>query len=513
MLAATGTGSQGSGSAPSLPTSTSPFSNTSSVGRLTRTYLAVARKLKMERHGKLADEIGAYDAEAARLDAQDKRVEAFLFKERSLVLRQKLYGPSHKVVTDCAKDLTLQYSVVAMDLIRGGDTVESLKLLEKAQILSSSEVLFPEELPRKQLLAVMYNNFGCYYKFLSKLHTAWKYLQKALLIESTVPGCHNPAGTHLNVCALLSQMGRHRGALHHAQNAIHALKQEREKLAAERAMQDALRIAARGRVAATSDDAASDASGRSEGSSTRRRPEVSSSNTSLDSAGAHRAGSVAPFQYPADLDGAQVGQAAETDVNKSCLMVIALYNAAVELEHLSSLPDAVEYYQEALQVATSELGSDHALVESVSSALAIARRSSLKAVKRPLAPYDDSMEAGSVVSDMETPPLDRILGRGMEDRSKTPMSTVSDSARQGKRTQGRGPEGIRLPAVGASAAAAAAAGAPGSNTTWSPVGGLASSPRLHGASGAVSPHGAQPSPPSGARGRGPGPRVGSFRDP
>ncbi len=96
--------------------------------------------------------------------AQDKRVEAFLFKERSLVLRQKLYGPSHKVVTDCAKDLTLQYSVVAMDLIRGGDTVESLKLLEKAQILSSSEVLFPEELPRKQLLAVMYNNFGCYYK-------------------------------------------------------------------------------------------------------------------------------------------------------------------------------------------------------------------------------------------------------------------------------------------------------------------------------------------------------------
>ena len=181
---------------------------------------------------------------------QGKRVDAFLFKERSLVLRQKLYGASHRVVTDCAKDLTLQYSVVAMDLIRGGDTVESLKLLEKAQILSSSEVLFPEELPRKQLLAVMYNNFGCYYKLyvpprargsrlvvvpvswgvcwvflpsrcpvavcawcvpcrsLSKLHTAWKYLQKALLIESTVPGCHNPAGTHLNVCALLSQMGR-----------------------------------------------------------------------------------------------------------------------------------------------------------------------------------------------------------------------------------------------------------------------------------------------------------------
>ena len=31
-------------------------------------------------------------------------------------------------------------------------------------------------------------------------------------------------------------------------------------------------------------------------------------------------------------------------------MVIALYNAAVEMEHLGSIVDAVEYDQEALQV-------------------------------------------------------------------------------------------------------------------------------------------------------------------
>jgi hypothetical protein len=53
----------------------SPFSNTNSVGRLTRTYLAVARKLKMERHGKLAEEIGNFDAEAARLDSQVHHVQ------------------------------------------------------------------------------------------------------------------------------------------------------------------------------------------------------------------------------------------------------------------------------------------------------------------------------------------------------------------------------------------------------------------------------------------------------
>jgi hypothetical protein len=46
----------------------SPFANTSSVGRLTRTYLAAARRLRLERHGKLATEIEALQQEALALD-------------------------------------------------------------------------------------------------------------------------------------------------------------------------------------------------------------------------------------------------------------------------------------------------------------------------------------------------------------------------------------------------------------------------------------------------------------
>lgn len=91
-------------------------------------------------------------------------MDAFQLKERGLSLRQRLYGQSHPVVTEFAKELCLQYSVVSMDLVRSGDKVASLKLLEKAQLVSSSAVLFPDAVMRKQLLAVMYNNFGCYYK-------------------------------------------------------------------------------------------------------------------------------------------------------------------------------------------------------------------------------------------------------------------------------------------------------------------------------------------------------------
>ena len=35
----------------------------------------------------------------------------------------------------------------------------------------------------------------------------------------------NPAGTHLNLCATLSQLGRHQPALEHAQCALELLKQ------------------------------------------------------------------------------------------------------------------------------------------------------------------------------------------------------------------------------------------------------------------------------------------------
>lgn len=44
---------------------------------------------------------------------------------------------------------------------------------------------------------------------LGKLHTAIQYMEKALKIESNTPTCDNPAGTHLNICAILSELGRY----------------------------------------------------------------------------------------------------------------------------------------------------------------------------------------------------------------------------------------------------------------------------------------------------------------
>lgn len=59
-----------------------------------------------------------------------------------------------------------------------------------------------------------------------KLHTALQYLEQALRIEVAAPGGESPACTHLNMCAVLSQLARHEQALLHARSAIEILREE-----------------------------------------------------------------------------------------------------------------------------------------------------------------------------------------------------------------------------------------------------------------------------------------------
>ena len=73
------------------------------------------------------------------------------------------------------------------------------QLLKKAEALSG-----PDDL----ITAVTYNNIACYFRRKGKLRTALSYLEKAQRIEMRVKTVSNPAGTRLNLCAVLSQLDR-----------------------------------------------------------------------------------------------------------------------------------------------------------------------------------------------------------------------------------------------------------------------------------------------------------------
>jgi tetratricopeptide (TPR) repeat protein len=137
--------------------------------------------------------------------------------ERGLVLRQHFFGAESDEVWNACKTVGEMCNLLAMTYLQQEDFNMVLELLKKAEILTE------RDLPGR---AATYNNLACYYRRQGKLHSALQYLQKALKIESKLSNVQNAADTHINACAVLSQLGRHQSALEHAQNALILLQEE-----------------------------------------------------------------------------------------------------------------------------------------------------------------------------------------------------------------------------------------------------------------------------------------------
>lgn len=129
------------------------------------------------------------------------------------------------VLSSLFERLAVGYNTLGMKHLKEGNTDASCKFFEKAEALTDPANLHMNGETRLVLRAVTYNNMGCFYKSMSKLHTALNYLKKAQKIEERIGHkCQNPAGTHLNLCALLSQMSKHQEALQQAQCALKLLE-------------------------------------------------------------------------------------------------------------------------------------------------------------------------------------------------------------------------------------------------------------------------------------------------
>jgi hypothetical protein len=83
-----------------------------------------------------------------------------------------------------------------------------------------------------KLIALTYSNIGCYYKRLGQFKTALKYLRGALDLESqTTMEATDLAGTHLNICAILSRLKQHSSAYQHASAALGLLTRQQQSSA------------------------------------------------------------------------------------------------------------------------------------------------------------------------------------------------------------------------------------------------------------------------------------------
>jgi tetratricopeptide (TPR) repeat protein len=120
------------------------------------------------------------------------------------------------------ESLLLRYNKVAMDYLRDDAFIDCAKFLKKADKLLGSDNPSINKLPNRQkLLGLTYNNFACYHKRRRQPNVALTYLKRALEAEAVLETeVTNLAGTHLNICAIYSELAKHQEALESAQTAL-----------------------------------------------------------------------------------------------------------------------------------------------------------------------------------------------------------------------------------------------------------------------------------------------------
>jgi len=132
-----------------------------------------------------------------------------------------------KLVLTCNKE--------GMDFLRKGQHKQAFEQLKYAETMLGERQ--GEDEPTN-LLAVTCNNIGCYYKKVGKLHAALSYLRKSLKIEVNLQTDDvTVAGTHLNICAILSKLDKHDKAAQHALCALELIS-NRVNAAGDAASQD-----------------------------------------------------------------------------------------------------------------------------------------------------------------------------------------------------------------------------------------------------------------------------------
>ena len=144
------------------------------------------------------------DERVSELLKKGNKLEALGLVEQGIEIRRQVYGPQSEEVQASNAQLCEMCNSLASEYLERSDLQLSLDLLKRAEFISTSV----------QSKIRTLNNFACYYRQTGKIRIAQNYLYKALGIQG------DSASTHLNLCAVLSQLDKHDQALIHAMQAV-----------------------------------------------------------------------------------------------------------------------------------------------------------------------------------------------------------------------------------------------------------------------------------------------------
>jgi tetratricopeptide (TPR) repeat protein len=173
-------------------------------------------------------QIRLLDDKFQRVSRLNRPMEALKVLEEAVMLKHTHFGVDSDETRDAFRLFVSECSTTAMNALNREEHSTSFELLKKAESLTEDGLFLGDEQERLRLRAIIFNNLGCFYKRRNKLHASLQYLEKALNLELQCSIVENPAGTHFNMCATLSQLGRHSQALQHAMCAVEILANARE---------------------------------------------------------------------------------------------------------------------------------------------------------------------------------------------------------------------------------------------------------------------------------------------
>ncbi|KAE9021225.1 hypothetical protein PR001_g13427 [Phytophthora rubi] len=157
------------------------------------------------------------DEECVHQQRAGNYLKAFDCMERALVLRRHFFGIESEEVVQACRALAEMCNLLAMSFLQQDNYAVTIDLLKKAEVLTQRH--------HSAERATTLNNLACYYRRLGKLHSAMTSLKRALELEKILENVRNAADTQLNMCAVLSQLGKHQEALEHAQEALITLQE------------------------------------------------------------------------------------------------------------------------------------------------------------------------------------------------------------------------------------------------------------------------------------------------
>ena len=159
--------------------------------------------------------------------------QALQARESLLLAAKAAYGDGSPELAAACAAFVERCNRAAMDALRtAGRTDECFTLLRKAEILTDMHgAMRGSPAARLRARAATFNNLGLFYRARRQHDAALSHLEQALEIEegSGPAFSENPAATLLNLCSVLSSLGRHRTALAHARRALAALAADRSR--------------------------------------------------------------------------------------------------------------------------------------------------------------------------------------------------------------------------------------------------------------------------------------------